>query len=84
LPNLHDWLDRSIPATAQEIPQIKEVRVLSRIFLNLRRQNIDQKDAAFYALSCVVGKFAQLGGAIRFLQSWLLGTKRVLVEYKNG
>jgi GT2 family glycosyltransferase len=56
----------------------------SRIFLNLRRQNIDQKDAAFYALSCVVGKFAQLGGAIRFLQSWLLGTKQVLVEYKNG
>ncbi len=55
----------------------------SRIFFNLRRQNIGNEHAAFYALSCVVGKFAQVSGAMLFLQRKLLGTKSVLVEYKN-
>jgi GT2 family glycosyltransferase len=55
----------------------------SRIFVNLRRQNICSKHAALYALSCVLGKFAQVGGAMQFLQHWLLDTKSVLVEYKN-
>lgn len=55
----------------------------SRIFVNLRRQNICPKHAALYAFSCVLGKFAQLGGALAFLRSQLLTTKSTLIEYKN-
>ncbi len=54
-----------------------------RIFVNLRRQNICRQHAALYALFCVLGKFAQVGGAMQFLQRRLLGTKSVLIEYKN-
>ena len=54
-----------------------------RIFVNLRRQNISHEHAAFYALSCILDKFAQAGGALRFLRTQLLGTKSMLIEYKN-
>jgi GT2 family glycosyltransferase len=54
-----------------------------RTFLNLRRRNICSQHAALYALSCVLDKFAQVGGAMQFLQRSLLGTKSVLIEYKN-
>jgi GT2 family glycosyltransferase len=54
-----------------------------RIFVNLRRQNICPQHATLYACFCVLGKFAQVGGAIQFLQRRLLGTKSVLIEYKN-
>ena len=55
----------------------------SRIFLKQRRQNICTQHAALYALSCVVGKFAQVGGTLGFLRTRLLGTKSTLIEYKN-
>ena len=55
----------------------------SRIFLNLRRQNICLRHAALYASFCVIGKFAQVGGALGFLRNQLLGTKSTLIEYKN-
>ena len=55
----------------------------SRIFLKQRRQNICTQHAALYALSCVVGKFAQIGGTLGFLRTRLLGTKSTLIEYKN-
>lgn len=54
-----------------------------RVFVNLRRQNICPKHAALYAFSCVLGKFAQVEGALGFLQSQLLDTKSTLIEYKN-
>ena len=54
-----------------------------RIFLKLRRQNISSEHAALYALSCVLGKFAQVGGTLGFLRTHLLGTKSTLIEYKN-
>jgi hypothetical protein len=54
-----------------------------RIFVRQRRQNVSSKHAAFYALSCVLGKFAQIGGTLSFLRSKLLGTKSQLIEYKN-
>lgn len=56
--------------------------LVSRIFFNLYRSNICSKHAALYALFCVVGKFAQVGGALRFLYSRLIGTKSKLIEYK--
>ena len=55
----------------------------SRIFLNLRRQNICLRHAALYASFCVIGKFAQVGGALGFLRNQVLGTKSTLIEYKN-
>ncbi len=54
-----------------------------RIFVNLRRQNICRKHAVLYALFCILGKFAQVGGAMQFLQRRLLGSKSLLIEYKN-
>lgn len=54
-----------------------------RMFGNLRRKNISNKNAAFYALSCIVGKFAQVEGALGFLRTRLLGTKSTLIEYKQ-
>lgn len=55
----------------------------SRIFLNMRRQNISPSHAALYAFSCVLGKFAQLEGALGFLRNQLVGAKSTLIEYKN-
>jgi GT2 family glycosyltransferase len=57
--------------------------LLGRIFLKQRRQNICTEHAALYALSCVLGKFAQVGGTLGFLRTHLLGTKSTLIEYKN-
>jgi GT2 family glycosyltransferase len=54
-----------------------------RMFRNLRRQNISSKNATFYTLSCIVGKFAQAEGALGFLRTRLLGTKSTLIEYKQ-
>jgi GT2 family glycosyltransferase len=57
--------------------------LVGRIFLKQRRQNICTEHAALYALSCVLGKFAQVGGTLGFLRTHLLGTKSTLIEYKN-
>ena len=54
-----------------------------RLFLYLCRQNISPKDAALYAASCIVGKFAQLGGALAFLRNRLLNADSSLIEYKR-
>jgi hypothetical protein len=53
-----------------------------RTFLKMRRKNLSNKNAAFYALSCTVGKFAQVGGAMEFSRNRLLGNKSTLIEYK--
>ncbi len=54
-----------------------------RIFINMRRQNIEARFAKAYACACVVGKFAQLQGAVRFVSSRLLGRQTSLIEYKH-
>ena len=54
----------------------------SRIFLNLR-PNLDTHSAFFYALSCVIAKFAQTVGALKFLQCRLSGNHTTLIEYKR-
>ncbi|MEM9218714.1 MAG: glycosyltransferase [Cyanobacteria bacterium P01_F01_bin.150] len=40
------------------------------------------KPALLYALSCVIGKFAQASGAIQFLWNRLSGKRSSLIEYK--
>lgn len=57
--------------------------LIGRIFLKQRHQNICTEHAALYALSCVLGKFAQVGGTLGFLRTHLLGTKSTLIEYKS-
>lgn len=54
-----------------------------RTFLSLRRQNLSSKNAALYALSCTVGKFAQVEGALSFLRTRLKGRQSTLIEYKQ-
>ncbi|WP_250122759.1 glycosyltransferase [Chroococcidiopsis sp. CCMEE 29] len=54
-----------------------------RIFVRARRQNIRYEHATIYALSCVIGKFAQVQGALGFLRSQLLQAKSTLIEYKT-
>jgi hypothetical protein len=54
-----------------------------RIFVKALRQNISHQDAALYACSCVLGKFAQVRGTLSFLQSQLLRHRTMLIEYKN-
>ena len=55
----------------------------SRIFANLVRQNISRQHAFLYAFFCIIGKFAQAGGALTFLWNQLLGSKNTLIEYKS-
>jgi glycosyltransferase involved in cell wall biosynthesis len=54
----------------------------SRIFMKLR-QKLDTHSAIFYALSCVIGKFAQSTGALKFLYHRLSGNHSTLIEYKG-
>jgi glycosyltransferase involved in cell wall biosynthesis len=54
-----------------------------RTFLSLRRQNLSSKNAALYALSCTVGKFAQVEGALSFLRTRFKGSQSTLIEYKQ-
>lgn len=56
---------------------------MSRVFINLRRQDWAPKSAILYAGFCVLGKFAQLGGTLKFWQNQLLGKKSHLIEYKG-
>ncbi len=51
-----------------------------------RRERGDApRDAAPYALACLLGKFAEAQGAVRFaVARWLLGRQPHLIEYKGG
>lgn len=53
-----------------------------RIFIKTSRRNISYKHAALYAFSCVLGKFAQVQGAMGFLRKQLLRNQSMLIEYK--
>jgi GT2 family glycosyltransferase len=48
-----------------------------------RRRGRAAGDARLYALSCVVGKFAEVTGACRFWWRWLRGKEGVWIEYKD-
>ncbi|MBE9092845.1 glycosyltransferase family 2 protein [Tychonema sp. LEGE 07203] len=49
----------------------------------VKHGDIATKDAAIYALSCVLAKFPQLQGQIQFHQRRLLGQQSKLIEYKT-
>ncbi len=48
-----------------------------------KQQNLSSQDALLYALFCVLGKFAQVQGQIRFHLSRLLRKRSNLIEYKR-
>ena len=54
-----------------------------RIFIKQRRQKVDPYFAIFYAGACVLGKFAQFQGTLKFLSNRLLRTQASLIEYKH-
>lgn len=56
--------------------------VAGRIFIRSIKQN-STKNAAAYAGACVLGKFAQLQGALSFYQNKLLRHQSLLIEYKH-
>jgi GT2 family glycosyltransferase len=50
----------------------------------LKQRNFTAKNAAVYALSCVLAKFPQLQGQIQFHLRRLLGQRSNLIEYKTA
>lgn len=55
-----------------------------RIYRYLQQRELSSQDALLYALSCVLGKFAQLQGQVQFHLNRLLGKRQQLVEYKTS
>lgn len=55
---------------------------LARIYRRTRRVPLSAADARLYALACVVAKFPQALGLIRFLCGRLIGRRSRLIEYK--
>ena len=49
----------------------------------VKHRDITTKDAAIYALSCVLAKFPHLQGQIQFHQRRLVGQQSKLIEYKT-
>ena len=57
------------------------VVVIYRVYLSLNRQ-LTRKDAFFYAIHCIMSKFPQSQGQIRFHWQRLRGKRSNLIEYK--
>jgi len=56
-----------------------------RIYRRMQEERtLPAKDAALYAISCVLGRFPQLQGQIQFHQRRLLGQPSNLIEYKTS
>lgn len=55
-----------------------------RIYHHVQQRGFSSKNAAFYALFCVLGKFSQVQGQIQFHISRLLKRRSKLVEYKTA
>jgi GT2 family glycosyltransferase len=52
-------------------------------YLHARRLGAGQGDAAAYSVACLVGKFAELRGQLRYLASSRSGRRATLIEYKS-
>jgi GT2 family glycosyltransferase len=55
-----------------------------RIFLRWQRAGRSEVDAAWYALLCVLGKFAHALGQMRYLTNRFLSRPSTLIEYKTS
>jgi GT2 family glycosyltransferase len=54
----------------------------ARIYASQRRAGRSKSDAAVYAWFCVLGKFAQVTGLLRYWTNRLLKRRQTLIEYK--
>jgi GT2 family glycosyltransferase len=54
-----------------------------KIVRGRRRSGDDRRTARFYARYCVISKFAQASGQMRYLRNRLLGRSNRLIEYKG-
>ena len=57
--------------------------MIYRVYQSLDRK-LTRKDAWSYAIHCVLSKFPQTQGQIRFHWTRLQGKRSSLIEYKNG
>jgi hypothetical protein len=57
--------------------------LLARIYRRQRRLGRSQRTALAYATSCVVGKFPESLGALRFWAGRLTGRRSRIIEYKR-
>lgn len=55
-----------------------------RIYRYMQPRGFAAKDTAFYAISCMLGKFPQVQGQLQFHLNRLLKRGNVLVEYKSA
>lgn len=55
-----------------------------RTYAYLRRSDLAAKAAQLYALSCVLGKFPQAQGLLRFYTGKLMGRRSQLIEYNTA
>lgn len=55
-----------------------------RIYRYMRRIGLSSQDALVYAVFCMLGKFPQVQGQIRFYVSKLLGRRSTLIEYNSA
>ena len=53
-----------------------------RVSRYMGKRGYDRRSAWLYAISCVIGKFAQLQGQLQFHTARLLGKQSRLIEYK--
>ncbi len=58
--------------------------LIYKVYVNSLKQGLRAQDAIFYSLFCVLGKFPQVQGQIKFHISRLFRRQRTLVEYKNS
>jgi len=57
---------------------------VARIALRHRKGGMSLRDATLYALACVVGRFPNAIGVVRYLLERYRGRRQVLIEYKGG
>jgi GT2 family glycosyltransferase len=56
--------------------------LFSRIYFRSRRRNLSRTDAAAYAGACLISKFAEFVGLIKFYRTQLRGTPMRLIEHR--
>jgi GT2 family glycosyltransferase len=54
-----------------------------KIYRYMRQMELSSGDSALYAVFCVLGKFPNMLGQLKFYRNKLLGQKSSLIEYKG-
>ncbi|PSP29693.1 MAG: glycosyl transferase, partial [Cyanobacteria bacterium SW_4_48_29] len=54
-----------------------------RIYRRIQQRGLKSRDALLYAFFCMLGKFPNLVGQVKFYFNNYLGTRNRLIEYKG-